>query len=255
MASKIIGTLPTTQSINSYIDEYGIRFVDYNFTIESKDASKYIPKQGDIFNGIGGTTGENTDVFTIPSAFQSSYLVTRVNSSNLAGGLMRVQVNTAGTQNTQSPAIISTLPNYPLIFGLKTNANQGVSEFGIGHPTRGIGIMLSFIDSIANETDIFTSFLKMPLTFRGVTLPVPARTPFSNSGSTDNNPGQNTGSRGFFIYYDGFIRKEITFQRIGGVSLFKLIFAESGYYDIYDCRRAPSNQNSVNCQTYHIYNF
>lgn len=251
MASTIIGKFPITQSVNSYSDEYGIQFVDYNFTIESKDAAKYIPKQGDAFDGIGGVANQNV----ITSGNRSKYLVTRVSADNLSGGLMRVQVNTAGTQNTQSPPIISTLPNYPLIFGLKTTANQYTPAFGYGSSNSGIGIMLSFIDSIENETNIFANFIYLPSIFRGVSVPVPASPPFYKSASAEKLPGENAGSTGFDIVYHGFIRKEITFQRIGGVSLFKLIFAESGTYYIVDCPPFAPGQNSVSCKTTYVYRF
>jgi len=250
MASTIIGKFPITQSVNSYSDEYGIQFVDYNFTIESKDAAKYIPKQGDAFDGIGGVANQNV----ITSGNRSKYLVTRVSADNLAGGLMRVQVNTAGTQNTQSPPIVSTLPNYPLIFGLKTRSSQSTPQFGYGSPNRGLGIVISFIDSIDNETDIFTNFTEMPTVFRGITLPIPAKSPFGYSESTENAPGQNGGSTGYQILYSGYVRKEIQFQRIGGVTLFKIIFAESGSYYVTSCPPFALGESSVSCSTVQVYN-
>lgn len=249
MASTIIGKYPITQSVNSYFNEYGIQFVDYNFTIKSTDASQYIPKQGDAFAGVGV---ENP--ITIATTNKSKYLVTQVNAKNLSGGLMEIQVNTAGTQNIESPPIVSTLPNYPLIFGLKTKSSQSTPQFGYGSPNRGLGIMISFIDSIDNEADIFTNFTEMPTVFRGVTLPIPAKSPFANSGSTENIPGQNAGSTGYHILYSGYVRKEMQFQRVGGVTLFKIIFAESGSYYVTSCPSFAPGQSSANCSTVQVYN-
>lgn len=250
MASEIIGTYPITQSVNSYFNEYGIQFVDYNFTIKSTDASQYIPKQGDAFAGVGVSNPVG-----ISNSKSSVYRVTKVSTSNLFGGLTQVQVNTAGTQNIESPPIVSTLPNYPLIFGLKTNSSNAAPTTGYGSPNKGLGIMLAFIDAIENESNIFTSLVEMPSIFRGVALPVPAKAPFASSYTIENSPGQNAGSTGYSIMYSGFIRKEITFQRIGGVTLFKLIFAESGSYYVSTCPAFAPGQAVANCSTVQVYNF
>ena len=65
----------------------------------------------------------------------------------------------------------------------------------------------------------------MPVTFRGISLPVPARPPGAFSNETYLE-GVHTG---IFGTYHGFICKTILTEKRGSLLLVTLIYSEAGY--------------------------
>lgn len=252
MASDIIGTYPILQDLQSYTDQFGITYTSYFFTVPTISANAYTPTQDSPYYG------PNTQATSAMPGTYAQFRVVAVDSKLLNGGLTEIMVKTAGASNINPPPKISLLPNYPLIFGLKQTSNTSIPEYGVGNPTLGLGVEMRFMDAAENEGNIFSNLLQMPVTFRGVALPVPSKLPFTKSWNNDPLTGGvqiGFSSEGGTINYKGFTRKEISFQRIGGVTLFRIIFAEAGEYYTYACPPATGQSGGQNCQTAQVYNF
>jgi hypothetical protein len=177
---------------------------------------------------------------------------------NLNGGVTQIVVNTAGSQNINTPPKIKLIPNYPLIFGL-----QGVSlgtitrrrgapldsiYQGIGSDRNGYGVSISFITESTPDGEAYVfnnlSLKIMPSQFRSILLPVQARQPFSY----DTN--ENFSLSFWQSNYYGFICTETTYERIGGVTLFQLIYKEAGNLSFFSC---PATGGACNESVYYKY--
>jgi hypothetical protein len=255
MASTIIGTYPIVNKQLSSIDDNGIQTISYVFTVKTADAFNYIPKKDDEYYGPGGITASSSTLFnpSLPSSTRSKYLVTNVNVDNLNGSLTQIVVNTSGSQNLGSPAKVRILPNYPLIFGLSGISTTNPSSYlGDGRSRAGYGIMATFITASTPEAEgvIFANYSNkvMPSILFSTAMPTPARNPFYKNETT--NQSEDGASEGFTSSYSGFICTETTLQRIGGVTLFQLIYQELGYYYSISC---PAGGGI--CQTNEAYNF
>jgi len=254
MASTIIGTYPIINKQLSSIDDNGIQTLSYVFTVKTTNAFSYIPKKDDEYYGPGDLTASSSTFFnpSLPSSARSRYLVTSVNVDNVNGGLTQIVVNTAGSQNLSSPPKVRILPNYPLIFGLSGISTTNGSYLGSGNARAGYGIMATFISASTPESEgfIFANYSNklMPANLFGTAMPTPAREPFYKNETTYQS--ENGASEGFESSYSGFISTETTLQRIGGVTLFQLIYKEIGYYYSVSC---PAGGGA--CQTNQAYNF
>lgn len=254
MASTIIGTYPIINKQLSSVDDNGIQTLSYVFTVKTTNAFSYIPKKDDEYYGPGDFTASSSTLFNpdLPPSTRSKYLVTSVNVENVNGGLTQIVVNTAGSQNLSSPPKVRILPNYPLIFGLSGISTTNGSYLGSGNARAGYGIMATFISASTPESEgfIFANYSNklMPANLFGTAMPTPAREPFYKNETTYQS--QNGASEGFESSYSGFISKETTLQRIGGVTLFQLIYQEIGYYYGISC---PAGGGA--CQTNEAYNF
>lgn len=267
MGFTIIGQYPIINSQNSYIDDNGIQKINYLFTVKTADAFDYLPSKDDEYYGPTGALPSGQGLFDPRiEANRSKYLVLDAQMNNLSGGLTQIMVSTAGTQNINTPPKIRILPNYPLIYGLSGISQTSSKDIGIGDARGGYGVIMTFItkaDSVS-EGDIFMNYSRkvMPKSFRGVSLPVPARAPFGYTNTTGGyrrdilgNIIENTPTETVTNNYYGFICKETTFERIGGVTLFKLIYSESGYYEVVSCPVPAEGQNAVACTSNFAYNF
>jgi hypothetical protein len=249
MASTIIGTYPILNKQLSSIDDNGIQTLSYAFTVKTASAYDYIPSKDDEYYGPSNASASTADFFDpTQSQTRSKYLVTSVNVDNINGGLTQIVINTAGTQNINTPPKIRIIPNYPLIFGV-----QGIQSIGgetenpykgYGYANKGFGIVATFVTESTPSAEgyIFSTYSNriMPASLRNVLFPTPAKEPFSYSY---NNETELTG---YYSVYNGFICSETTLQRIGGVSLFQLIYSESGTYYEFVCPAGGGNcQNSV----------
>jgi hypothetical protein len=260
MAFTIIGTYPIINKQLSSIDDNGIQTISYVFTVKTTNAFNYIPKKDDEYYGPGELTASSSTLFNpdLPPSSRSKYLVTNVNIDNLNGGLTQIVVNTAGSQNLVSPPKVRILPNYPLLFGLSGISITNSSSFlGGGNARSGYGIMATFITASTPQSEgvVFTNYSNklMPANLLGTVMPTPARESFykvENNPNDPNDPNGAGGSTGFISSYQGFICTETIFQRIGGVTLFQLIYKELGYYYSVSC---PAGGGT--CQTNQIYNF
>jgi len=258
MASTIIGTYPIINKQLSSIDDNGIQTISYVFTVKTTNAFNYIPKKDDEYYGPGSLTASSSTFFNpaLPSSARSKYLVTSVNVNNINGGLTEIIVNTTGSQNLATPPKVRILPNYPLLFGLSglsaVNASSYFTYLGAGKPRAGYGIMATFITASTPESEgvIFANYSNkiMPANLLGTAMPTPAREPFYRTETT--NQSENGASENFTSSYSGFISTETTLQRIGGVTLFQLIYQEIGYYYSFSC---PAGGGA--CQTNQAYNF
>jgi hypothetical protein len=84
---------------------------------------------------------------------------------------------------------------------------------------------------------------QMPSFFRGTPLPTPQQDPFYFSNQTQDH------LEGYKSTYKGFICGETTYQKIGGVIVFQLIYKEMGRAISFGC-------TSVNvCVGTDIYNY
>ena len=266
MALTILGTYPVINKQISDIDDNGIQKISYIFTVKTADAFDYLPLKDDEYYGPTGILASGQGLFDPRTATnRSKYLVLDAKMDNLSGGLTQIMVSTAGTQNINTPPKIRILPNYPLIYGLSGISQTIVGDIGIGDSNGGYGIVMTFItkaDSVS-EGDIFLNYSRklMPVSFRGFSLPVPARAPFGYTNTTGGiirdifgNITGNTGTETIANSYFGFICKETTFQRIGGITLFQLIYSESGFYRADVCPVAEPGQTAA-CTTNFAYNF
>jgi len=255
MASTIIGTYPIINKQLSSIDDNGIQTLSYAFTVKTASAYDYIPSKDDEYYGPGNLTASSSTFFnpSLPSSARSRYLVTSVNVDNVNGGLTQIVVNTAGSQNLLSPPKVRILPNYPLIFGLSGISTTNASSYlGSGNARAGYGIMATFISASTPEAEgvIFANYSNkvMPSILFSTAMPTPARSPFSVQETT--NQSENGASQGFTSEYSGFVCTETTLQRIGGVTLFQLIYQEQGYYYSVSC---PAGGGA--CETNEAYRF
>jgi len=239
MSSLILGTYPILNSKTSNIDENGIETLSYAYTIKTEDAIYYTPGVDDEFYGLGNSSYPIDSVK--PSDFpdtSSSYLVTQVTSNQLAGGLTQLQINTMGAKNIDSPARITLLPNYPLIYGLSGSSGTDLTPDGlfsiafymlqrqrdevITRITKGgIGVSVTFIDERGTEQQTHRTYFNsiMPASIKNTLLPVA------------NNPQKfNQWWEGGSVYFEsrGFICREFVYQTYGGILLYRLLFAESG---------------------------
>jgi len=264
MALTILGTYPIINKQTSAIDDNGIQTISYVFTVKSENAYSYIPAKDAEYYGPGVNSSSSSTTFASQNSdVKSKYLVTHVGIETLNGGLTQIVVSTAGSQNTLTPPRIEILPNYPLIFGLsgglQANVYSTEPNRGDGRPNAGLAVMSTFItkNNVESESEIFNNFAGriMPSSFRGISFPVPARTAGQWGGGSVTTyqfgvPTVGTGNRQNSNYF-GFIAKQVTLQRIGGVTLFKLIYSESGYY----METACSGPNNTECATNEVYNY
>lgn len=232
MSSLILGTYPILNSKISSIDENGIETLSYAYTVKTEDAIYYTPEKDAEFYGLVDANNpidsEKPTDFPVTS---SSYLVTQVSADQLSGGLTKLNINTVGTRNIDTPARVSLLPNYPLIYGLSGTSelfgdNYAILQYKAGTLARiqrgGVGVVVTFIDEKGTEQAIYQtySYAIMPSTLKNSSLPVARRGAFY----TESQSGLYYQS----LSYAGFICKEITFQTYGAIIIYRLTFAESG---------------------------
>jgi len=246
MASTIIGIYPILNNKISFVDENGIQTITYIFTIKSSDVTTYLPKKDDPYYGPD-VSGAKDSYIKSASDTVSQYLVTQVNIDNLNGGLTKISVTTAGTQNTLTKPRLSLIPNQPLIFGLASSPNPSSGDQGAGTARGGVGIVVTFIGVAGEEQLIFErySYKSMPSSILGMPMPIPARQPFTVRTRNINIPVYDS-------VYSGYLCTETSFQRIGGVTLYRLSFKEQGYYQVYSCK---TSDNTTICTAVPIYSF
>jgi hypothetical protein len=235
MALNIVGTFPILNSKTSQTDEYGFDYVSYEYTIKTVDLLKYNIKKDDVFTGIEDWIPWNPNPISRPSAFVSGvYVVDTVENENMAGGLTRLTVNTIGTKNSieSNPPRVSLISGGPLIFGLFgtppkiTGASADIAGYGVSGVGQSIEIKFLANGGADGQQEVFAQNFAslLPLTFRGISLPVPARLPhrFSNVIVSNNF---RIGVAGF---YYGYVCKTILTEKRGSLLLVTLTFSEAG---------------------------
>jgi len=227
MASSILGTFPILTFKKSQTDEYGFDYLSYQYTVKTLDLALYNIKKDDEFygfNSAGSIVSINTE------STGSSYVVESVETKNTPGGLTDITINTVGSKNSaelNAPRIV-LLSGGPLIFGLSGTAPSG-SVFGYGFAGAGQSVEIKFLANggAAGQQEVFTRYFSshIPASFRGISLPTPAKEPhsFSNVGYNDNNlPYGEEGN------YYGFVCKTILTEKRGSLLLVTLVFSEAG---------------------------
>jgi hypothetical protein len=233
MATTILGTFPILNSKKSQTDEYGFDYLSYQYTIKTSDLAKYNIKKDDVFTGIESWNG--TSFARSPSVSGSTYVVDDVQTDNVEGGLTDLTVNTVGTKNSiesNSPRVV-LISGGPLIFGLSGTPPAPAKPFtpsSIGYGVAGAGQSIE-VKFLANggtigQQEIFTQFFSslMPATFRGLSLPAPAKPP--HTISVEFPSGDSTIK--FNGYYYGFVCKTILTEKRGSLLLVTLTFSEAG---------------------------
>lgn len=233
---EILGTYPILNSQSSSIDENGIQTIAYTLTVPTSEVAQYIPNKDDEYYGPSQPIQISNSGFVGDLINASKFLVTSVDMALLPGGLTQITVKTAGSQNVESAPRVRIIPNYPLIFGLSSISQVSGNRQGSGSSRLGYGVIMTFItkNDPIEEGLIFQNLSNkiMPAEFRGTKLPIPTRQPFTYttpSGPLDINFVIE------YIIYKGFIGKNITVERIGGVTLFQLLYSESGRYSVRAC--------------------
>jgi hypothetical protein len=229
MAISTVGTFPVLNSKKSQTDEYGFDYLTYQYTIKTSDLATYNIKKDDVFTGIESWTG--TSFAKSPSSI-SQYVVDDVETKNTPGGLTELTVNTVGSKNTaelNSPRIV-LLSNGPLIFGLSGTTPSG-NIYGYGASGAGQSVEIKFLANggAVGQQEVFTTYFSslMPATFRGISLPSPARSPHTFSDVVyQGGAGLPVGIGG--VYY-GFVCKTILTEKRGSLLLVTLTFSETGY--------------------------
>lgn len=227
----IIGNYPILNDQKSSIDENGIQTLSYVFTVKTADAINYIPFKDDEYYGPEWAGNQSfLDPRSGPNP--SKYKVTDVSTNNIPGGLTQINVNTVGSQNIQTPPKIRLVPNAQMIWGIQGVKQGNPNNYygfvdpvyvGDGNPRSGYGISVSFITESdpASEGFVFENYFNkiMPTEIYGTRLPSPAREAYTYfSGGVGWGEAE----------YKGFICYENSYQRIGGVTLFTLIYKEIG---------------------------
>jgi hypothetical protein len=232
MATTILGTFPILTFRKSQTDEYGFDYLSYQYTIKTSDLAIYNIKKDDVFTGIESWRG--TSFTRSPSVSGSTYVVDDVQTDNKPGGLTDLTVNTVGTKNSiesNSPRVV-LISGGPLIFGLSGTAPTSQFQIqGYGASGAGQSVEVKFLakGGAIGQQEIFTTHFAslMPATFRGISLPAPARQPggFSNVKYAEN--GSPNG--GTFGSYYGFICKTILTEKRGSLLMVTLVYSEAGF--------------------------
>ena len=245
MATNIVGTFPILNSKTSQTDEYGFDYVSYQYTIKTVDLLKYNIKKDDVFTGIEDWIPWNPNPISRPPAFVAGvYVVDTVENENMAGGLTRLTVNTIGTKISPelSTARVCLISGGPLIFGLigtpppvwepNFYPPAGVNIVPIaGYGTSGAGqsVEIKYLsDGVADsQSEVFGKIgSQMPSDFRGVSLPIPARTPHKFSNIKQGPMGTIIGTAGSYF---GFVCRTISTEKRGSLILVTLIYSEAGF--------------------------
>jgi hypothetical protein len=228
MAISIVGTFPILTFKKSQTDEFGFDYVSYQYTVETSNLDSYSIKKDDEFygfNSAGSIIGINTSVLG------SSYVVDSVENRNVAGGLTELTINTIGSKN--SPELntprVCLLSGGPLIFGLSGTASTfAIYGYGIAGVGQSVEVKFLAKGGAAGQQEVFTTYFSslMPVDFRGISLPVPAREPhiFSNL----EYPAPNFSPIGQDGVYYGFVCKTILTEKRGSLLLVTLTFSEAG---------------------------
>jgi hypothetical protein len=234
MALNIVGTFPILTFRKSQTDEYGFDYLSFQYTIKTSDLAIYNIKKDDVFTGIESWNGGISFAASPNSA--PPYVVDTVETNNVAGGLTELMVNTVGTKNSAEASAprITLLAGGPLIFGLSgtppvsTNTSFFISGYGASGAGQSVEVKFLAKGGAIGQQEIFTTHFSslMPVTFRGTSLPVPARQPggFSNVKYAEN--GSPNG--GTFGTYHGFICKTILTEKRGSLLMVTLVYSEAG---------------------------
>lgn len=224
MAISIVGTFPILTFKKSQTDEFGFDYVSYQYTVETSKLENYSVKKDDEFYGFtsdGSIVGINTSILG------SSYVVDSVENRNVAGGLTELTINTIGSKN--SPELntprVCLLSGGPLIFGLSGTAQTyGIYGYGISGVGQSVEVKFLAKGGAAGQQEVFTTYFSslMPVSFREVYLPVPAREPHHFSNVIGNIDGGQDGD------YFGFVCKTILTEKRGNLLLVTLTFSEAG---------------------------
>jgi hypothetical protein len=230
MATSILGTFPILTFRKSQTDEYGFDYLSFQYTIKTSDLAFYNIKKDDVFTGIESWTGIS---FAASPNSTPPYVVDTVETKNTPGGLTELMVNTVGTKvsaESNTPKV-TLLAGGPLIFGLSGTAPTSQFQIaGYGASGAGQSVEVKFLakGGTLGQQQIFTTHFAslMPVTFRGISLPVPARPPGGFSNVTYLEGGTPKGT--FGTYY-GFICKTILTEKRGSLLLVTLVYSEAGY--------------------------
>lgn len=229
MATTILGTFPILSFKKSQTDEYGFDYLSYQYTIKTSDLAIYNIKKDDVFTGIESWNGTS---FAASPNSAPPYVVDTVETNNVAGDLTELMVNTVGTKNSaeSNAPRVTLLAGGPLIFGLSGTAPTSQFQIqGYGASGAGQSVEVKFLakGGVIGQQEIFTTHFAslMPVTFRGIPLPVPARQPGSGSNVVNNEQGLPNGTT---FTYHGFICKTILTEKRGSLLMVTLVYSEAG---------------------------
>lgn len=228
MATSILGTFPILTFKKSQTDEFGFDYLSYQYTIKTSDLALYNIKKDDVFTGIESWTGTS---FSKSPSSGPTYVVDSVETNNVAGGLTELVVNTIGSKNIvelNTPRIV-LISGGPLIFGLSgTRASGSIAGYGVSGAGQSVEVKFLSNGGIIGQQEVFTTHFAstMPATFRGISLPAPARSAGSFSNETSNVLGKLSGIGG---QYNGFVCKTILTEKRGSLLLVTLTYSEAGF--------------------------
>ena len=225
--ATILGTFPVLNFKKSQTDEYGFDYVSFQYTIKTSELGLYSIKKDDVFTSIESYSSSS------PST-GPTFVVDTVETNNTQGGLTELAVNTVGTKNSvdSNTPRVTLLSSGPLIFGLLGTAAP--SQFQIqcyGSSNAGQSVEVKFLANggASGQQQVFATHLNsiMPTTFRGISLPPPARQPHGFNNVRNGPDGSAVG--GTSGQYYGFICKTILTERRGSLLLVTLVYSEAGY--------------------------
>jgi hypothetical protein len=230
MATSILGTFPILNHKKSQTDEYGFDYVSYQYTVKTSELGSYKIKKDDVFTGIESSAGIS---FAKSPNAGATYVVDSVEIKNTPGGLTELTVNTVGSKNSpenNSPRIC-LLSGGPLIFGLYgTNPSGSIWGYGISGAGQSVEIKFLANGGAEGQQEVFSTYIasQMPSTFRGISLPIPAKAPHSFSNVVYNAVYQTGLPYGVEGDYYGFVCKTILTEKRGSLLLVTLVFSEAG---------------------------
>jgi hypothetical protein len=243
MATSILGTFPILNSTKSQTDEYGFDYVSYQYTIKTSTLDSYNIKKDDVFDGIESWRGISWARSANSSAL---YVVDNVETRNTAGDLTELTVSTIGTKNSAelNTPRVSLISGGPLIFGLSgTTPSDAIYGYGVSGAGQSVEVKFLANGGAAGQQAVFTTYFasNMPATFRGISLPVPARAAGDFSSEYFDGETQRAGE---FGVYHGFICKTILTEKRGSLLLVTLIFSEAGYASVWNAQDANGLQTA-----------
>ena len=113
-----------------------------------------------------------------------------------------------------------------------TTPIANIQGYGISGAGQSVEVKFLANGGVAGQQEVFTTYFasQMPITFRGISLPVAAKEPFSFSDVVYQGVGQFGGGLpvGTDGTYYGFVCKTILTERRGSLLLVTLIFSEAG---------------------------
>lgn len=212
MAATYLGSFPV-KKVTSYGPQgLGVLVSTASIVAPTASISSYVPAINSVYE------------------FDANLWVTNAEVDFKDNGLAEVKITATGP-SLQPSTTIEYQPGGPFIYGLSgTGTRKVMPDYS---PTGGIVIKVTFVDKVENEKQIIETYLRksMPSSINGISLPEPGISPgtwdpFTTTCGLPN--GQSLINNIVEGYYNGFVCRDLTINRMGKAIQASLFFKESG---------------------------